>query len=184
VRRRIAVAAAGVGLLACGGETDRIGEAEQGIASALGERLGDDAGEVEVTCPDDAVLDPGATLGCEVAIGGGAPQPVPFAIGEAGAVRPAAAVIPTAAVERYLAAELATAAETDIQADCGEASLVVHDVGESFVCTVVRSSDAARFDVTVEVRSLDGSVAYTVAATTTTAATAPVVDPAATTVPP
>lgn len=184
MRRWLAVAPAVVGFLACGGGADRVGEAEQGIASALGARLGDDAAEVEVSCPDDAVLDPGATLACEVAIGDGAPQPVPFAIGDAGAVSPAVAVIPAAAVERYLAAELATAAETGIEADCGEAPLLVHDVGETFVCAVVRSSDGTRFDVTVEVRSLDGSVAYTVAATTTTATTAPVVDPAATTVPP
>jgi hypothetical protein len=109
---------------------------------------------------------------------------VPFAIGEAGSVSPAVAVIPTAAVERYLATELATAAEAGVDVDCGEAPLVVHDVGETFACTVVRSSDGASFDVTVEVRSLDGSVTYTVAATTTTATTVPAVDPAATTVPP
>lgn len=183
MRRLVAVAVVGLGLLACGGEADRVGEAEDGIATALDERLGDDAAAVAVTCPDDAVLDAGATLACDVAVGDGDPQPVPFAIGDGGSVSPAVAVIPTAAVERYLATELATAAEAGVEADCGDAPLVVHDVGETFACTVVRSTDGARFDVTVEVRSLDGSVTYTVAATTTTT-TVPVVDPAATTVPP
>lgn len=178
-----AAVAAALALGACG-ETDRVGEAEDGIASALGERLGADAGSVEVSCPDDAVLDAGATLECEVAVGDGDPQAVAFAIGEEGAVSPAVAVIPTDAVETYLAAELATAAESEVTADCGDSTLVVHDVGGTFTCSVVRASDGAAFDVTVEVRSLDGSVTYTVAATTTTAPTAPPVDPAATTVPP
>jgi hypothetical protein len=178
------IAVAGFGLGACS-DADRIGEAEEGIASVLGERLGDDATAVAVTCPDDARLDPGATLECEVAIDDADPQAVAFAIGEEGSVSPAVAVIPTAAVERYLVAELAAAAEGEVTADCGDATLVVHDVGETFECTVVRASDAAEFDVTVEIRSLDGSVTYTVVATTTTTTTAPpAVDPAATTVPP
>lgn len=165
------------------GTTDRVAEAEEGIAAALAQRLAVD--EVRVSCPDDAELDDGSTLACDVAVGGGDPQPVAFTIGSGGAVSPAVAVIPTTSVEEYLASELAVAAEGEVVADCGGAALVVHDVGETFTCTVDRVSDGARFEVTVEVRSLDGSVTYSVATTTTT--TAPITtpaDPAATTVPP
>ena len=170
------------GLAACGDEeVDRVGEAEAGIATALGERLGADVAGVTVACPDDASLEAGTSLACEVTVGDGTAQDVSFTIGEAGVVSPTEAVIPTAAVETYLAEELATPAESAVEVDCGEATLVVHDVGGTLTCTAVRSADGVAFDVIVEVRSLDGSVTYTVVATTTTTAPPPPVDPAATT---
>lgn len=178
-----AAALVAAGLLgACSEPQDRVGDAEAGIADAFAERLAVE--DVVVTCPDDAELESGTDLACEVSVGGAEPQPVAFAVGEGGAVSPAVAVIPTAAVEEYLAVELATAAEGAVEVDCGDAPLAVHDVGGTFPCEVVRASDGAAFDVTVEVRSLDGSVTYTVAATTTTAPPPPPADPAATTVPP
>lgn len=176
------VAVAVVGAAGCGSSSDPVGEAEEGIAAALAERL--EAADVTVSCPDDADLDDGSNLACDVTVDGAPPQTVPFAIGSGGAVSPAVAVIPTSAVEAYLVSELTTAAEGEVEVDCGDAALVLHDVGETFGCTVERVTDGAGFEVTVEVRSLDGSVTYTVATTTTTATTAPPVDPAATTVPP
>jgi hypothetical protein len=187
-RRAPLAAALGVlvlaGVLGACSEEHRVGEAEDGIAAVLGERLGADGGAVEVSCPDDAELETGDTLECEVVVDDGDPQAVAFAIGEEGSVSPTAAVIPTGAVEDYLAAELATAAEGEVAVDCGESALVVHDVGGTFTCTAVRTSDGVVFDVTVEVRSLDGSVTYTVAATTTTTTTVPAVDPNAPTTAP
>lgn len=183
-RRVRAVAAALLALAAACSDDDRVGDAERGIAEVLAERL--DVDDVTVSCPEDAALDAGTTVACDVVVGGAEPQPVPFAIGDGGAVSPAVAVIPTSAVEDYLATELAVAAEGAVEADCGDAPLVVHDVGETFACTVERTSDGAAFDVSVEVRSIDGSVTYTVAATTTTTppTAPPVVDPSVTTVPP
>jgi hypothetical protein len=179
----VLAAVAAVALGACGSEQDRVGEAEAGIAEVFADRLAVD--DVAVACPEDAELEAGTELACTVSVGGADPQEVAFAIGDGGAVRPTVAVIPTAAVEGHLAVELAAAAEGEVDADCGDAPLVVHDVGGTFTCAVVRASDGVAFDVTVEVRSLDGSVTYTVAATTTTTppAAAPP-DPAATTVPP
>ena len=165
--RRAGLAAAGVAVLVAGcGSEDRVAEAEVGIAAALAERL--EVDDVVVTCPDDAELEDGSSLACDVAVGGAEPQPVPFSIGDGGTVSPSAAVIPTAAVEAYLASELATAAEGEVDADCGDAPLLVHEVGSTFECTAERLTDGALFEVTVEVRSVDGSVTYTVATTTTT----------------
>lgn len=147
-------------------DDDRVGEAEAGIAEVFADRL--DVADVTVRCPDDAALESGSDLSCEVSVGRSDPQAIAFAIGEEGSVSPTVAVIPTTAVEGYLASELATSAGGEVEVDCGDAPLVVHDVGGTFSCDAVRTSDGVGFDVAVEVRSLDGSVTYTVATTTPT----------------
>lgn len=170
------------GLAACSDEPDRLEEAQDGIAAALADRLDEPVDDVVVTCPDDALLEDGSDLTCEVAVGDADPQPVPFTIAEGGSVRPASAVIPTPAIVAHLESELATPAEGAVEVDCGDAPLVVKDVDDTITCDVVRTADGVAFTVEVAIRSLDGSITYTVATTSTTSTSTTLpVDPSATT---
>ena len=162
--RPLSALALGVLLVASCSETDRVGEAEEGIAAVLETRL--DSAAVGVTCPDDAALDEGATLTCAVAVGGAEPVDVPFEIGEGGSVRLAAAVLPTPSVEEHLRTELAASAEGEVAVECGDAPVLVRTVGGTIPCDVTRAIDGVGLLVQVEVQSLDGSVTYTVASTT------------------
>jgi len=160
---------AGAALLGACSSEDRVGEAEEGIAQVLAERL--DGATVVVTCPEDADLEEGASLSCDVAIGDADPLEVPFEVGASGSVRLAASVLPTPAVEQHLRTELAGPAEGEVEVDCGDDPLLVRDIGGTFMCDVTRITDGVGFTVAVEVQSLDGSITFTVATTTTTATT-------------
>ena len=166
-------------LAACSSE-DRVAEAEEVLAAALGDRLGgDDAPRVAVTCPDDASLDAGSTLHCDVAVGEDAGQSVAFTIDDESGVELASAVIPTADLVAYLVAELTPPAEGPVEVDCGEDTVLVESVGGTVTCEVVRASDGSRFEVVVEVTAIDGTVTYEVqpSSTTTTTTAPPVTAP-------
>jgi hypothetical protein len=158
-----------VALAACGDGDGRVADTEVAIAGVLADRLADAdlQGEVVVACPDDADLDTGSRLVCDVAVGGASAQPVAFDVGPEGELALAASVIPTVAAEAYLAGELSTAAGDEVEVSCGDRPLLVGDVGDRFECDAVRS-DGAVFEVAVEITGLDGAVRYDVATTSTT----------------
>lgn len=162
----VGAATLALGLAACGDdEPSAVEQAEAGIADVVTERLGDDApGDVVADCPDDAAVEPGATLRCEVVVGDDDPVTLELAVGDDGGVDLQHAVIPTAAAEAYLARELATAAEGPVTPDCGDTALLVADVGAELRCDVVRQSDGAARSVVVTVLSNDGTVRYVVEA--------------------
>ena len=164
---------------ACSSE-DRVAEAEEVLAAALGERLsGAEARQVSVTCPDNASLDTGSTLHCDVAVGEDAGQSVAFTIDDESGVELASAVIPTADLEAYLVDELTPPAEGPVEVDCGDDTVLVESVGGTVTCEVVRASDGSRFEVVVEVTAVDGTVTYEVqpSSTTTTTTAPPVTAP-------
>ena len=161
-----------VALAACA-DDDRVADAEAAIAAVLAERLDRPVADVGVSCPEDAPLDDGSTLTCDVTVGAGTSQPVAFAIAEGGVARLESAVIPVQSAEDYLAAELAGPAASGVEVGCGDDELLVVEVGGEFTCDAVRTADQVTFVVRVEVTSLDGTVRYRVetpATTTTTAA--------------
>lgn len=154
-----------LGLAACGDDgPSAVEEAEAGIADVVARRLGAAAGHVVAACPDDAAVEPGVTLRCQVVVGGDAPVTLDLAVGDDGGVDLQHAVIPTAAAEAYLARELATAAEGPVSPDCGDTALLVAAVGDQLRCSVVRQSDGAVRSVVVTVLSNDGTVRYLVEA--------------------
>lgn len=159
-----AVAVASV-LAGCGEDPVDPGvEAAAGVAAVVAERLGADAGAVDVTCPEDLDVEASPSFSCSVAVAGARPVDLPLSVGADGAVELRRAVVPTDAAEAYLAQELAGPAEGEVRADCGEAPLLVADVGDELVCEVVRSADGAVRTVTVTVLALDGTVRYRVEA--------------------
>lgn len=152
---RSVAAVVAVGLLAaCGGDGQGgVARIEEAIASAVVEAVALDDDEVAVTCPDDASLDEGAELTCDVAVGGADAQAVPFSIDLERRVVLAAAVIPTAAAEAHVAEELAG----DQEVACGDGALLVGAVGSTFRCEA-RGDDTAEQVVEVSISSLDGAV--------------------------
>lgn len=177
-RARRAAGAAGVLLLAAAcGEADRVERAEDGIGAVIADRLGVDGGDVDVRCPADAALDPGATLTCEVEVVGADPQPVGFVVTGDGEIALGSAAVPTEAAEAFLVDTLATSAGVPVSVDCGEAPLIVREVGDTFSCTVTRSSDGSVFAATVRAVSVGGELEFqvvpgpttTIPTTTTTA---------------
>jgi hypothetical protein len=178
VRLAASLAAAMVG---CGDDQpDPAAEAAAGVAAVLRERLGPDAGEIVVTCPEDLPIETVAEFVCDVAVGDAEPVQVDLAVAADGTVRLRRAVVPTAAAEAYLVGELAGPAEGPVEVDCGAAPLLVADVGDPLRCEVVRTADGAVHGVVVTVLALDGTVRYDVepagpvagsADTTTTATT-------------
>lgn len=173
------VVVAGVALAACGDDGDPTGEAEAGVAAVLAERLAVPISDLQVTCPEDLDLEPGATFGCEILVrGDAAGVTLDLAVADDGTIELQRAVIPADAAEEYLAAELAPTAEGPVSVDCGAQRLLVRSVGETFECTATRSADAVAFHVVVDVTAVDGSVHYRVErTTTTTAATTPTTAP-------
>lgn len=176
---RLATAAVVLALAAaCGDDSPSPAEeAEAGIAAVVAERLasaGTTSGAVAATCPDD--LDPsvGETFACEIVVGDSDPVVVELSVQGSGTVELRRAVIPTAAAEDYLVGELETPAEGPVSVDCGDAPLLVADVGDELRCEVARRSDGALRTVTVTVVATDGTVRYVVEApTSTTSAPAP-----------
>jgi hypothetical protein len=165
------LAASLVAVAACGDGGDRVAETEVAIAGVLGDRLADAGldGDVTVSCPDDAELEAGSRLVCDVAVGDAAAQAVALDIGAEGELALAVSVIPAVAAEEYLAAELSTAAGDDVEVSCGDEPLLVGEVGDRFECEAVRA-DGAAFTVAVELTGLDGAVRYDVATTSTSLA--------------
>lgn len=148
---------------ACGDDdADPAGEAAAGVAAVVSARLGAGAGAVIVTCPEDLVVEAGAQFACAVAVGGAEPVDVDLVVAVNGNVELRRAVVPTDAAEDYLVAELAGPAEGPVQADCGDAPLLVADVGDELRCEVVRSADGAVRTVAITVLALDGTVRYRV----------------------
>jgi hypothetical protein len=182
MRRAIAASVVALGsVAACGDDApDPVTEAETGVAAVIADRLEAGAGDVVVSCPDELDIVAGAAFTCAVAVGGAASVDVPLAVAADGTIELRRAVVPTAAAESYLAAELAGAAEGPVEPDCGEAPLLVADVGEELRCEVVRTSDGAVRPVVVTVLALDGTVRYRVeppatvpGSTSTTSTTSP-----------
>ena len=166
-RNAIVAAAVAVVALAAGcGADDRVADTEAAIASVLAQRLDEPAAAVAVACPDDADLDEGSTIECEVAISGSDAQRVGLEIGAEGGATLTSAVIPAEAAEAYLVTELSGPAQSEVTVDCGPRPLLVGAVGDTFTCEVVRETDGVAFDVTVEVAALDGTVRYRVETTT------------------
>jgi hypothetical protein len=157
-------------------DEDLAGEAEAGVAAVLAERLAVPAQSVDVTCPDDLDLEPGATFGCDVAIVGDVAAAdryaVDLAVGDDGSIELQRAVIPTDAAAAYLASELGPTAEGPVTVNCGTERLIIRSVGETFECTATRTADGVQFHVVVDVTAVDGSVSYRVERTTTTTTTA------------
>jgi hypothetical protein len=161
-------------LAACGGdEVDPGVEAAAGVAGVVAERLGTDAADVAVTCPEDLDVEATPTFTCSVAVGDAEPVDVPLSVEKDGTVELRRAVVPTEAAEAYLEAELAGPAEGEVDADCGRAPLLVADVGDDLACEVVRTADGAVRAVTVTVLGLDGTVRYRVEAAGTVAGSSP-----------
>ncbi|MDQ3293569.1 MAG: DUF4333 domain-containing protein [Actinomycetota bacterium] len=167
--------------VSCGEEEDPVVEVEAGVAAVLAERLGSTVEAVTVDCPADAALEEGAELACAVSVAGDDAVDLRLVIGPAGSVELTRAVVPTDDAEAYLVGQLTRPAEGPVDVDCGEQTLVVRDVGETFPCEVRRQADGATFDVTVTVFSLDGQVRHRVEPTTTTT---PLAAPPATVAPP
>ena len=182
----VALAVAAVG---CGDERPDPGEeAAAGVAAVIADRLGPDAAEVDVTCPEDLPIDAVVEFVCDVAVGEAEPVPVDLSVSADGTVRLLRAVVPTGAAEDYLAAELTGPAEGPVEVDCGAAPILVADVGDPLRCEVVRTADGAVHGVVVTVLALDGTVRYAVepaapvagsaGTTATTATTTPTTAPA------
>ena len=167
----------------CGDDPpDPAAEAEAGVAAVIAERLGPDAGDVVVNCPEDLPIDAVVQFVCDVAVGDAEAVPVDLSVSPDGTVRLLRAVVPTGAAEDYLAAELTGPAEGPVEVDCGTAPILVADVGDPLRCEVVRTADGAVHGVVMTVLALDGTVRYAVepaapvagsTATTTTPTTAP-----------
>lgn len=159
----------------CSSGPTAVDEAEAAIAALVAERVPVEESSVTASCPDDATFLAGTELACDVLVGDDDPVEVLFAFGpEAGA--PAElrrAVIPTEAAEEHLAGQIQVSAEGPVEVDCGDQTLLVREVGGTFRCQVVRSSDGAVFDVSVTVLGLDGTVRHRVEPTTTTTTTLP-----------
>jgi hypothetical protein len=185
MRRTVAVLAVAVTAAAsagCGDDTaDPAAEAAAGVQAVLVERLATEPEQVVVTCPEDLAVDPGVTFSCSVAVAEAAPVDVDLAVAADGTVELRRAVVPTRAAEDYLVGELLGPAEGPVTADCGNAPLLVADVGTDLRCEVVRGSDGEVRTVTVTVLALDGTVRYRVEAAGTVTGSA---GPTSTTLPP
>lgn len=154
---------------ACGvdEQPDPGAEAADGVAAVVAQRMRIEPDAVAVVCPDDLPEDPGTRFACSVEVPGGEPVEVDLVIGDAGTVELLRAVVPAAAAEDYLRSELAGPAEGPVEVDCGDAPLLVADVGDELGCEVVRTTDGALRSVTITVLGLDGTVRYRVEATDT-----------------
>lgn len=139
-------------------------EAAVGVAAVVAERLNTAAGEVRVTCPRDLDVEVTPVFTCAVGVAGAEPVEVGLAVAADGTVELQRAVVPTEAAEQYLVGELAGPAEGDVEVDCGDAPLLVADVGDDLRCEVVRVADGAVRTVVVTVVALDGTVRYRVEA--------------------
>lgn len=158
---------AGYAVAGCGDDgPDPIAEAEAGVASVIADRLEAKREDIVVTCPEELELEPGVDFVCAVGVGPAAPVDVALLVAEDGTVELTRAVIPTAAAEAYLAAELTGPAEGPVQPHCGDAPLLVADVGDELRCEVVRTTDGAVRPVVLTVLALDGTVRYRVEAPT------------------
>jgi hypothetical protein len=152
----VGVIGAAVALAAgCGGAGTDVGGVEVAIASALAESLDASDGAVVVTCPEDASLDEGSEVVCDVAVDGAPAPPVPIVVGSGGRATLAAAVLPTGAAEAHLAEVVRAPDGAEVR--CGDAPLVVAEVGDTFRCEVTIADQPTRaYDV--EVTGLDGEV--------------------------
>jgi hypothetical protein len=163
-----------VALAACGDdEADPGAEAAAGVAGVVAERLGTDVADVVVTCPEELDIEATPSFTCSVSVADAEPVDVPLSVASDGTVELQRAVVPTDAAETYLEGELAGPAEGDVDADCGEAPLLVADVGDDLSCEVVRAADGATRTVTVTVLGLDGTVRYRVEPAGTVAGSSP-----------
>lgn len=162
--RAVAAAAAALVLAAgCGDDdADPVGEAADGVAAVVAERVGADAGDVDVACPEDTEVVAGAEFTCSVAVDGADAVDVPLGVDGTGTVELRRAVVPTEAAEAYLVGELTGPAEGPVTVDCGDEPLLVADVGDDLRCEVVRTADGAVRVVTLTVLGLDGTVRYRV----------------------
>jgi hypothetical protein len=166
-------------LAACGEEEpDPVAEAEAGVQAVLVERLDAEPEDVVVTCPAELEVAPGTTFACSVAVADADPIDVDLAVDADGVVELRRAVVPTAAAETYLEGELAGPAEGPVTVDCGDAPLLVADVGDELRCDVTRTDDGSIRPVVVTVLTLDGTVRYRVEAPTTTTTTSTTAPPA------
>ena len=157
-RRVLAVLVAAVAVLgACGDEADSTAEAERQVFAALAGRF-EEPDDVEVTCPDDLVLEAGSSLACELVIGDATPQRAEFDVNEDGILVLANAVIPTTDAEAFLVTQLEPSAEGPVAVDCGEEPLIVGVVGDTFMCAATRTADGVEFPVMVDIAGLDGVV--------------------------
>ena len=174
MKRAAVLTAVVAGLIAaCGAEeeADPGAEAEAGVQAVLVERLDADPEDIVVTCPDDLAVAPGSTFACSVAVGEADPIDVDLAVADDGVVELRRAVVPTSAAETYLEGELAGPAEVPVTVDCGDAPLLVADVGDELQCDVTRTDDGTVRPVVVTVLALDGTVRYRVDAAATTSST-------------
>jgi hypothetical protein len=175
-RSRLLLGAALVPVLALGAcgddEADPTAEATAGIAAVVAGRVGVAPTQVAVACPEELVVEAGVEFTCAVTIAEADPIDLDFAVTIEGVVELQRAVVPTADAETYLAGQLAGPAEGAVQVDCGEAPLLVADIGDQLRCDAVRP-DGTPHTVVVEILTLDGTVRYQVepanGATTTTA---------------
>lgn len=164
--------AAAVGVLAALGACaedgpDAAEEAESALAAVVAERLDVGVPHVGVQCPEDLDVEAGTEFSCVVTVGDATPVDLALAVEADGTVELRRAVVPTQAAEEYLVAELAGPAESPVVADCGDAPLLVADIGDELRCEVVRTADGAVHPVVVTVLALDGTVRYRVEAPAT-----------------
>jgi hypothetical protein len=141
-----------------GGDPD----VEAAVAGLVADRLGGGTGEVVASCPGVEDPQPGDTVRCRVGVGGGASTPVDFTVDDDGTLVLESAVLDRAGVEGFLAGELEDDAEGAVDVDCGDEVVLVASVGGLLACEAVRVADDVVFDVTVEVVSADGELAYEV----------------------
>lgn len=174
----VVVAAGAVGVAGCG-EEGRVDNAEGGIAAVIAERIGSSSGDVDVSCPADATLDPGATMTCDVQVDDAEAQPVDFTVTGDGEIALMSAAVPTEAAEAFLIDKLQASAGVPVTVDCGSEPLIVRPVGDTFTCEASRSSDGSTFAATVRAVTVGGQLEYQVVPGPTT--TLPTVPPSTTT---
>jgi hypothetical protein len=143
-----------------GGDPD----VEAAVADLVADQLEGDPGEVVARCPGVEDPQPGDTVRCRVEAAGGGSTPVDFTVDDDGALVLESAVLDRAGVEDFLVGELEDDADGAVDVDCGGEAVLVASVGEVVACEAVRVADDVAFDVSVEVVSADGELAYEVSA--------------------
>jgi hypothetical protein len=137
-------------------------DVEGAVAGLVAERLGGGTGEVVARCPGVGDPQPGDTVRCGIEAGGGASTPVDFSVDDDGTLVLESAVLDRAGVEDFLVEELEDDADGAVEVDCGVEAVLVAPVGGLLTCEALRVADDVDFDVTVEVVSADGELAYEV----------------------
>ena len=158
-----------IGLAACSGSVSTGSDYDaDAVAEQIQKAQAEQTPDLEVTgesCPDESEPEKGDTTECTVEIDGvEAAYTVTFTeVTDEGVkfdIAPVQAIVSVQATVEAYQAELEKQGYADVEVDCGDAGVVVQEVGSTFTCQL--SQGESSFERTVTIDDIDGNVTFEV----------------------